>query len=361
MSQAGIFERARVYLFGERTQRLQEHGGAAHWLSYLLVVVQSLAVILALGHQQIQLLLSGDPAIVLIAAMSIFLLVATVVAADLCVLATLRRVPVLARNRQAGALWEHLAYLAFVLAVEGSTFALVLVTLDTDPAALVSSRPIIPPGGWLFGAQIVGRTLLTVWTSVQLFIVRGKMPPQWSTLILEARELMGGHAQRLMRSLNLDAATLAGVFAAYAAMSRPPARAARWWNRGLIRREAAALEEEDRQREAVVRALASFDTAAQLASDTPAHPPTGPGSPTLAPSSHTDEGDEGGAVRTPRRPAVLRLADPDPRPRRRTAARGSANTRTTRSVRTPISAVAVEAAARAAWVPGMSVTDLERA
>jgi hypothetical protein len=41
--------------------------------------------------------------------MSIFLLVATVVAADLCLLATLRRVPVLLRNRQTWAPYEHLA------------------------------------------------------------------------------------------------------------------------------------------------------------------------------------------------------------------------------------------------------------
>jgi hypothetical protein len=102
----------------------------------------------------------------------------------------------------------------FVLAVGGSTFALVLVTLDTDPTALVSSRPILPAGGAFFTGKIAGRALLTVWTSVQLFIVRGKLPPQWSTLILEARELMGGHAQRIMQRLDLDTATLAQTFAA---------------------------------------------------------------------------------------------------------------------------------------------------
>jgi hypothetical protein len=60
VTQQGIFARALVYLFGERTQRLRENASAAHWLSYLLVVVQSLAVIPALGHSHIGLLIAQD-------------------------------------------------------------------------------------------------------------------------------------------------------------------------------------------------------------------------------------------------------------------------------------------------------------
>jgi len=360
MSRQGILQRAGVALFGERAQRLRESTTGAHALSYLLVTVQSAAVVLALGHQQLQLLLSGDPAITLLAGLALFLLVSTVIAADLCLLATLQRVPVLARNRATWALFEHLAYLAFVLLVEGSTLALVLAVLDTDPRALVSDAPIIPAGGWMFAAQIGARAALTCWTAVQLWIVRAKLPPQWSTLLLEARELLGGKAQQVMGSLNLDRAPLASLFDAYAQMSLPPARVARWWNRGLIRREAAALAEEDRQRLAVVQTLSTFDVAGTQivpgGAQQPTRPPTGPGSPVVAQTTHNEAGGEiDGGVRTPtRRPAaVLRLADPNaPTRRRRAAASGRANGRSRSGVKTPTDPDAVERAARAAWAAG---------
>jgi hypothetical protein len=379
--QIGVFQRVAVALFGERTRRLRESTSSAHWLSYLLVTVQSAAVVLALGHQQLQLLLSGDPAITLIAGLALFLLVSTVIAADLCLLATLQRVPVLARNRATWALVEHMAYLAFVLLVEGSTLALVLAVLDTDPRALVSDAPVIPAGGWMFAAQIGARAALTCWTAVQLWIVRAKLPPQWSTLLLEARELLGGKAQQVMGSLNLDRAPLASLFDAYSQMSRPPARVARWWNRGLIRREAAALAEEDRQREAVVRALATFDAGALSrsamsdAQQPSTRPPTGPGSPVLAPSPAPLDNTAGGerdrgshTSAKQRREAVIRLVDPDAPARRRAAATGRANggsakgvrtPRDTRAngrsrpgVKTPTDPDAVERAARAAWAAG---------
>ncbi len=369
----GIFQRAGVALFGERTQRLRESTTGAHALSYLLVTVQSAAVVLALGHQQLQLLLSGDPTIVLIASLALFLLVASVVAADLCLLAVLSRLPVLARNRFTWSLIEHLAYLGFVLAVEGSTLALVLATLDTDPHALISSAPIIPAAGWLFGAMIAARAALTSWTAVQLWIVRGKLPPQWSTLLLEARELLGGKAQSAMSSLNLDGASLSALFNSYAQMSRPPSRVARWWNRGLIAREQAALAEEDRQREAVVKALSAFDAAGgappqsangQSANGAHPRPPTGPGTPSAAPASPLEGGEREGGANPPakrRRRADIHLVDPDAPKRRRTAASGRANGRSKAGVKTPLDPAAAEAAARRVWQPGMSVGDLQAA
>lgn len=355
MNQQGIFHRARVALFGERAERLRESTSSAHWLSYLLVTVQSAAVVLALGHQQLRLLLSGDPTIILIAALAVFLLVATVWAADLCLLATLQRLPVLARNRATWALLEHLVYVAFVLLVEGSTLALVLAVLDTNPTALVSDAPIIPAGGWMFAAQIAARAALTCWTAVQLWIVRGKLPPQWSTLLLTARELLGGQAERVMAGLNLDDASLASLFDAYAQMSRPPVRVARRWNKGLIAREAAALAEEDRQRESVVRALAAFDVAGNGSSSTSTErPPTGPGSPTAAtPLTSASEKAATGHVVALRRPAQS--------PARRTVAarrvRASVGVRKG-GVHTPQEPASYEPQARAAWLAG--ATSIER-
>lgn len=93
-----------------------------------------------------------------------------------------------------------------------------------------------------------------------------------------------------------------------------------------------------------VAALARQTLAAAVGrEDAPDKPPTGPGSPVAAPS--------GGGVRTPVRsqPAMLRLADANPRPRRRAAARAQ-------GVRTPRLAAripeSVEPRARAAWDGG---------
>jgi hypothetical protein len=89
----------------------------------------------------------------------------------------------------------------------------------------------------------------------------------------------------------------------------------------------------------------------------PDRPPTGPGSPTVAPGSALP-------VRTPsqpRRQEVIRLIDPDAPKRRRVAASGRANGPRTKSVRTPRDSDAAERAARAAWRPGMSVGELQAA
>ena len=108
--------------------------------------------------------------------------------------------------------------------------------------------------------------------------------------------------------------------------------------------------------------LESTHTHAQVGagsseSEPPRRPPTGPGSPAqAAPGSR-------GANTTPRSaPLLLRLDAPPTATKRRAAARASgssrgAHPRPGRAVRT----ATVEAQARAAWQPGMSVSELQRA
>ncbi len=100
--------------------------------------------------------------------------------------------------------------------------------------------------------------------------------------------------------------------------------------------------------------VASAERDAGRSQSKPTRPPTGPGSPVVAAEP---------PVRTPsrpRRPAVLRLADPDPRPRRRAAASNRANSSSTKGVRTPRDMDAAERAARAPWAAGAhSVGEIE--
>lgn len=86
--------------------------------------------------------------------------------------------------------------------------------------------------------------------------------------------------------------------------------------------------------------------------DKPRRPPTGPGSPLQAPEETED-----GAANDATAPRRLRAVSHP----HQAVASGRANRRSRRGVRTRVSADAAEAAARAAWVPGMSVTELQRA
>jgi hypothetical protein len=82
----GLVPRLLAAVFGERARRLTERATRAHWLSYLLVLSQSIAVVLVLGHAELPLLLGGSWAIRAMASMGVFVLVATVFASDLALL-----------------------------------------------------------------------------------------------------------------------------------------------------------------------------------------------------------------------------------------------------------------------------------
>jgi hypothetical protein len=135
----GFFPRLREKLFGSRTAKLREELSATSWLSYLLVLTQSAAVVLVLGHSEIPLLLTGDMVMRAVVALTVFVLVATVYAADMALLMSLKRIPVLARNRSGLAVTEHVAFVLFVLGIEASTYAVVLAVLDSNPSALLGN------------------------------------------------------------------------------------------------------------------------------------------------------------------------------------------------------------------------------
>jgi hypothetical protein len=313
----GLLPRLRAALFGARTERLQESLHSTHWLSYLLVLTQSIAVVLVLGHAQIPLLFSGSWVVRGIVAAALFVLVASVYAADLAFLATVRRIPTLARNRQTSAHVEHLLYAAFVMLIEGSTYGVVVATLDRDPQALLSPAPLVAANGPLFYALVVGRVVLLCWSTVQLFIVAGKLPPQLTTLMTTGREIVGAHVEKQLAALDLSATTLAGAFRVYAAMSKPPRRVRTWLNGWLVKRDSHREAEEERQAQLVLDALHELDGArpvdvldgaplplpqlpggtryppAWLTDDT--RPPTGGGSPISQGVRTPDESDGMGA------------------------------------------------------------------
>jgi hypothetical protein len=88
--------------------------------------------------------------------------------------------------------------------------------------------------------------------------------------------------------------------------------------------------------------------------DAPDRPPTGPGSPAVAAATL--------GVRTTRALPALKLVAPASSDRiAGPPSRPHAHQRSRQGVRTPAATETVEAQARAAWQPGMSVSQLERA
>jgi hypothetical protein len=291
--ESGLVQQALTRLFGAKAARLSERLAPSHWLSYVLILSQSAAVLLVFGHQELPLLSDPSWAIRIIAGMGLFILLATVLAADMAMLRTLQRMPALARNRQRWAWREHALYVAFVLVTEGVTLFVVLSTLDADPAALVSARPLIAPTSAAFGLAIFLRVALVSWTAVQLVVIRSRLPVLLSTLTATGRELVGAHVERKLATLNLDSIHLPAAFRVYATMSRPPRSIPTWLNGWRIRRELAAEAEEARQVEAVVSALEDLELrqrdellpllpaleAGSLPDDRPPEPPEPPPPP----------------------------------------------------------------------------------
>ncbi|HEX6819546.1 MAG TPA: hypothetical protein VF120_14305 [Ktedonobacterales bacterium] len=263
---SGIFPRLWARLFGSDAARLRERIARAHWLSYVLIIAQSATVLLVFGHSEIPLLAAARAAlgVRLIAALGIFVLVASVFAADMAMLSTLKRIPALARNRQRWQLREHVAYVLFVLATEAVTLAVVLAALDAAPGELISPQPLIVPGSALFQAAIALRVLLVSWSAVQLVIVRGRLPVLLSTLTATGREIVGAHVEGKLAALDIEGISLPAAFRTYAAMSKPPRRVPTWWNGWLVRRDAAAEAEEARQVASVVDALDELEARQSL-------------------------------------------------------------------------------------------------
>lgn len=268
----GILPRIRTFFLGERAARLTEQTEHAHWLSYLLVVAQSIAVLLVFGHAEVGLLFAPNVVLRLMAAAVLFLLVATVIAADWAMLASMRRVAPLRRNRQTGMLVEHLAYILFVFAVEGVTYGAVLVAIDSDPQILIENRSLIPTTGPLFLSVVIMRVVLICWSAIQLLISKSKLPVLLSTLVGTGKELVGGSLEQELAALNVKGVRLVDLFLVYARMARPPRRVPGFWNRWLVVRELAAEAEEERQVTNVMEALRDLERHRLLAATAAAAP-----------------------------------------------------------------------------------------
>lgn len=252
---AGIFKRLRSVFLGDEAARLEEREQGAPLISYLLFIVQSSAVVLVFAHAELPLLFTGTLGVRLIAATAIFVLVATVIAADATVVKTVRRMPILARNRASILLAEHLAYVLLVLGVEGTTIGVVFATLDQHPDLLLSSAPLIPTTGVLFLAQVALRAAIIVATVVQVLIVSQKLPASWQTVLSPAKEMVGGYAAELLGKLNLASDSIADVVSAYASMTKPPAPRRTWYNGWLVRRYEEAEKAEDARQTVIVEQL----------------------------------------------------------------------------------------------------------
>lgn len=264
----GWLRRAWRTVFGERTL-LREQEGHTSWLSYLLMIVQSLTLVLIGGSVELRTLLSDAPLPEkALMTLSLAILIFGTVAADMAAQRTMGRIGVLLRNRRTVMAGEHILYVAFVVGVEMATFAIALYVIETTPQALLSGASVLPNSILVIGVMVGIRALIIGWTYVQLKIIAEPLPPNEQTLLRRAVEKGGGHADALLDDLQLRASDLPTVIDAIAEMSKPPRRPPTWWNGWLRRRDEQYEREQDdlrRRQVDALKALGHDDLAAARA------------------------------------------------------------------------------------------------
>src|SRR5690349_11821892 len=186
-----------------------------------------------------------------------------------------------------------------------------------------------PPGTGAASALVLARALAAPLLSVYLSMARPL--PVTSRDILYQAELAAGQGviRDVVEVASDQEAPLAEKMALYGAAATMTPH-----DRGRLEGMIEAVQKRTERR---VRTLAPEE---------PRQPPTGPGSPVQV--TEMSANDAAGMTPAPRR---LRAVS---RPRQAAASR-RANGRSRRGVRTPARTETVEAAARAAWQPGMSV------
>lgn len=228
--QQGWLTRIAVWIRGERVKELEERTHHLPPIAYLLLLVTSLSVVLVFGHSElVQMLAPGSLSAKLPPAILLLVLVVSVVAADVTSISSMGRVQVLARNRS-WMLYEHLLYIAFVMAVEIGAFGALLIASTHDPNAIFSSEASIIPAG-IFSTIIVwGRAALLGLTFIQLFITSQKLPAGINTLERESMGLLGGLALTQLQNTHFAPHDLGTLYKAVAKTDRRPPRRRTWWN-----------------------------------------------------------------------------------------------------------------------------------
>ena len=254
----GALRRAWRWLVGSHP-RLRESEGRTSWLSYLLMLVQSLTLVLIGGSVELRTLLSGAPLPEkALMTLSLAVLVLGTYAADMCAQRTMGRISVLWRNRRGWVATEHTLYVAFVVGVEMATYAVALYVIETNPQALLAGASILPTTALVIGVMVGVRALIIAWTYVQLKVIADPLPANDLTLMRQIVEKTGGHADAQLDGLQLQARDLPTVLNAIAEMSKPPRRIPHWYNGWLRRRDAEAEAEQDALRARQIAALQSL-------------------------------------------------------------------------------------------------------
>lgn len=290
----GMIQRGLERVFGKRANLLTEKITGAPWLSYLLIIGQSIATVFVFGRSEVGGLWAPDLTMRVMATLLLFLLGVTVIAADDAMLRSFSRLEALRRNRQYGQWLEHVAYILFVLVVEGSTYGVVLIKTESDPTALTSGQPLIPTNGPWFMPLIALRVILTAWSLIQLPMVHKKLSVLTSTLNNTGKEILGGHLERAIKGINIGHMSIAGMHRTFYGMAQPPRPIPGFWNfvtgGWIVERAKLKEAEEWRQAQIVNAGLAEMERSAQtplldapaivpqdVPQDAPKPPDDGPG------------------------------------------------------------------------------------
>jgi methionine-rich copper-binding protein CopC len=298
----------------------------AHACAFLLIVLFSAGSLVALGADAlaaIQAQWERDGGLNIPAAIALGVSTLLVLCMDVAMVYAASMLRLLA-SRQAEEREKrvHQAVIAVVAALEAGTYAYMSWRFESPADAIA----------W---ALILSRALAAPLLSVYLSMARPL--PVTSRDILYQAELAAGQGviRDVVEVASDQGAPLAEKMALYGA--------------------AATMTPQDRSRLDSMISAVEKRTERRMRTpetETPRHPPTGPGSPLQAPETGAD-----GATDTPA-PRRLRAVS---QPRQAAASGRGTNPRSRRGVRTRQSPDEAERRARKAWVPGMSVSELQKA
>lgn len=248
-----------------RPARLKAPDEPTSWVGLLLVIVQSAALVLVFGHTEIFRLFAADMKTVAVAAISLFVLVASTFAGDVTVSKVMRRIGPLRRMQEEALAGWLIVYSVFILGVEGCTFAVALWAVEQRPDALFSQTPLLPNSGPLLALQIGLRALMLPLTFVMLQITASRLELGYEVAVVDARARVGGMMRETLAETTLEASSLGDLMAAWGRLNAPMPRKRTRWNGHAIARDEEYARRLQAQTESIVAAFTQLtrDRAAE--------------------------------------------------------------------------------------------------
>jgi uncharacterized membrane protein YidH (DUF202 family) len=256
-----------IQRYFENRRRFTEEEHKAPFMAYVLTFAVSLSAIVLFSSKDVQLIVAPNStsADIILGCIRIFIIGVTVIVADNAVVRSFMRIGPLFTRGEDGMAWEHIAYIAFVMFINATTFFLVASASAQSilTGQLSTSLPFLDGGSSLIVIE-AAKAVLVVWTALQILITGGKMLAEWSTILREAGGILGQKGQDWLQNMRSAEADISDIFNAYSevllGLTRPKKRL-------LKPQEQERMKQEYEARHRVIESLKTLGDKKQLEFD----------------------------------------------------------------------------------------------